>query len=496
MLKLISIGLSIITGTQKQDSSIGLLKHLKRQGWLYAVDGLIILTMSIFLFYGYRASQAFTRIHIDVIRYECYAVTFWHGTSALKMWPLSNDCSFLITGSLPPIVQRMHLQGWPAHFVDMVESHQSPSRPLHALPPEYPILTVIPFCLALVEHVRWYRVTFALEMALVAALLYAVLLCFRSRRAALAFAFYLVVGGWATAIGRFDLIPAGLTLIALMCAQRAKWKWAGVMLALATMFKLYPFVLIAPFFIAQQFGCRGSKWYAWRRWDAVVVCMSVCALLTGLSLALSIEGTLGPFQYFGVRPTQIESFSASLLWLASLVGYPVHYVTSYAAINVLSPLSSIVALVATCCLAAGLIFTCWLQWRGKLDLPVASVVILLLVIITGKVFSAQYLLWVTPLVAYIWQSNWKWLVSWGTIGLLTTVIYPYIYLSVPSVLLIPLVPAFQPVLLARNVLMLALILVLLYQATTRRPTMLSRPVSISGDKRQEHTMVGAGSTGR
>jgi hypothetical protein len=377
----------------------------------------------------------------------------------------------------------------------MIESQQSPSRPLHALPPEYPILTVIPFSFALAAHARWYRVTFALEMALVAALLYAILLCFRSRRAALAFAFYLVVGGWATAIGRFDLIPAGLTLIALLCAQRAWWKWAGLMLALATMFKLYPFVLIVPFFIAQQLWCPGSKWYAWRRWDAMVVCVSVCAALTGLSLALSIEGTLGPFRYFGLRPIQIESFSASLLWLGSLVGYPVHYVTSYAAINALSPLSSIVTLVATCCLAIGLLFTCWLQWRGRLDLPIASIVILLLVIITGKVFSAQYLLWVTPLVAYIGQSNWKWLVSWGTIGLLTTTIYPYIYLSVPSVLLIPLVPAFQPVLLARNVLMLALILALLYQGMTRRPITLSRPVLISGDKRQEHDLVGTASAG-
>jgi hypothetical protein len=496
MLKLVSTGLSIVTGTQKKSSGKALLKRLKGQVWLYVVDGLIILAMSILLFSGYSASGAFDRIHIDVARYECYAVAFWHGTSILKESPFSQQCSFLTTGSFPPIVQRMQLHGWPAHLVGMVESQQSPSRPLHALPPEYPILSVIPFSLGLTAHPRWYQVTFALEMALVATLLYTILLRFQSRRAALAFAFYLVVGGWATALGRFDLIPAGLTLIALLCAQRAKWKWAAVMLALATMFKLYPFVLIVPFFIAQQLCCRGSKWYAWRRWDAVVVCVSVCAMLTALSLALSIEGTLGPIRYFGMRPIQLESFSASLLWLGSLVGYPVHYVTSYAAVNALSPLSSIVTLVATCCLAIGLLFTCWLQWRGKLDLPIASLVTLLLVIISGKVFSAQYLLWVTPLVAYIGQSNWKWLVSWGAIGLLTTVIYPFIYLSVPNVLLIPLVPVFQPVLLARNVLMLVLILALLYQAITRRPMTLSRPVLILGNKQQERDMVGAASAGR
>lgn len=477
-------------GAQKKVNGMVLLKRLKEWVCLYVVDGLIILAMSVLLFSGYSASGAFNRIHIDVARYECYAVAFWQGTSALK-WSLAKQCSFLTTDSFPPMVQLMQLQGWPARFVSMVESWQSPSRPLHALPLEYPILTMISFSPGLGANTQWYRVAFALEMALVAALLYAILLCFRSRRAALAFAFYLVVGGWATAVGRFDLFPAGLTLIALLCAQRAKWKWAAAMLALATMFKLYPFVLIVPFFIAQQLCCRGSKWYAWRRWDAVVMYVCVCTLLTALSLALSIEGTLGPLRYFGMRPIQIESFSASLLWLGSLIGYPVHYVTSYAAINALSPLSSMLTLAASCCLAIGLLFTCWLQWHGKLDLPMASVVTLLLVIITGKVFSAQYLLWVTPLVAYIGQSNWKWLVSWGAIGLLTTAVYPLIYLSVPNVLLIPLVPAFQPVLLARNVLMLALILTQLYQATTRRPMMLARPVLISGNERQERNMVGA-----
>jgi Mannosyltransferase (PIG-M) len=495
MLKLVSTGLSKITRTRKKSSGKAMLKRLKGQVWLYVVDGLIILAMNILLFSGYSASGAFTRLHIDVARYECYAVAFWHGTSAVE-GPLSGQCSFLTTDNFPPIVQHMQLQGWPARFVGMVESQQSPSRPLHALPPEYPILSVIPFLLGLADHPRWYQVTFALEMALVAASVYAILLRFRSRRAALAFSFYLVVGGWATALGRFDLIPAGLTLIALLCAQRAKWKWAAVMLALATMFKLYPLVLVLPFFIAQQLCCRGSKWYAWRRWDAVVVCVSVCAMLTALSLVLSIEGTLGPFRYFDIRPIQIESLSASLLWLGSLVGYPVHYVSSYAAVNALSPLSSIVTLVATCCLAIGLLLTCWLQWHGKLDLPIASLVTLLLVIISGKVFSAQYLLWVTPLVAYIGQSNWKWLVSWGTIGLLTTVIYPLIYLSVPNVLLVPLIPAFQLVLLLRNVLMLALILALLYRAITRRPMTQSRLVLMSGDKRQEREMVGAASAGR
>src|SRR5260370_37348573 len=109
----------------------------------------------------------------------------------------------------------------------------------------------------------------------------------------------------------------------------------------------------------------------------------------------------------------------------------------------------------------GLLCTFWLQWRGKLGLFSTSLLTLLIIIITGKVFSPQYLIWVTPLVAYIGKLHWRWLVSWGMIGFLTTLIYPYIYNAPPNVVMVPQLPTFQPVLLFLNHLILRVVLVLM-----------------------------------
>jgi hypothetical protein len=432
----------------------------------YLVDVLIVLAMGTLLYYGYTITTQFANIRTDVARYECYAEAFWRGTPALRTLP-ARQCSFIKTDALPSVIQKMKLQGWSADLVNKLESHQSALKPLHTIPSEYPLLTIIPFSLGLVAHAAWYPVTFALWMAVLAAVLYFILLRFESREAAIVFAFYLVAGNWATALGRFDLIPAGLTLIALILARRRRWKLAFAMLALATLLKFYALVLTVPFFIAQQSQCRGSKWYAWRRWEPLGVFVAICVVVMGLSLMLSIDETLVPFSYFAYRPVQVESLQASLLWLASFLGAPVHYVNSYGAVNVLSQLAPKIDELSVSAMCIGLLYTFWLQWRGKVDLSTSSLLTLLIVIISGKVFSPQYLIWVTPLVAYVGKCNWQWLASWGSIGLVTTLIYPYMYNAVPEVVSVVLLPEFQPVLLVRNLMVLGFTLMLLFKATRR-----------------------------
>src|SRR6266700_3709711 len=107
---------------------------------------------------------------------------------------------------------------------------QSPAQPFHLLPPEYPLLTLVPFSLGLTvpQTAYWYQIAFAICMAVIAGLLYFILKYSRSTSAALAFAFYLVLGSWATAEARFDLVPATLTLGAVVLSAKALWKWAFV----------------------------------------------------------------------------------------------------------------------------------------------------------------------------------------------------------------------------------------------------------------------------
>jgi len=89
-------------------------------------------------------------------------------------------------------------------------------------------------------------------MALTAVLIYWLLLHYGPRGAALAFALYMLIGVLATAEGRFDLVPAALTLLCLIAAERKHWTSAYVALAFGFLLKIYPILLLPALFIAEQ----------------------------------------------------------------------------------------------------------------------------------------------------------------------------------------------------------------------------------------------------
>jgi len=422
--------------------------------WRYLLDVSIIFGMIYLLDHGGRLRE-----HIEQDRYQCYALAFWKGTRQLGPL-LSSSCSFLETNSTSRLIHQLQIWGFPGSLISFIES-QSQLFPFHTLPQEYPLLSIIPFTFGLFVHIFLlpaysYPIAYFLFMMVVVVAVYVVLRHFRSTKAAIACAIYLVIGSWATAITRIDLIPAGLTLGAVICAGRSKWKWAFLLLALATLFKFYALILVPPFLIAQQMQHSGNRWYAWQRWDGLVVFVATCVVVTGLSLLLSVDGTLAPIEYYSARPIQIESLLSLFVWFGSFFGYPLQYASGFGSYNVLSPLSSYAFFLSTVCLVIGLLFTYWLQLRDKLDLVTASLLALLIIMITGKVFSPQYLIWVTPLIAYIGGTRWKWLITWVSVGSLTTWIWPYHY----SVLQ----PLFYPALLARNLIIVAMVIVLLFHA--------------------------------
>lgn len=445
-------------GAQKLEGELAQSKPSDKQSWTLLVDACIIVVMGALLFWG--VSTQFSNHYNDATRYQCYAIAFWQGKAELRALGFDNNpnsqCAFLDASSTSSLIQKMQARHLP-HFIINLATSQPTSEPFHALPPEYPLLTLMPFSLPLLAPTQWYEVAFALLMAVIAAVIYLVLKQYRSRGAAIAFAVYLVLGSWATAEGRFDLIPAGLTLGAIILAGHAKWKWAFALLALGTLFKFYPAVLIPPFLIAQQMQSR-DRWFAWSRWSALAVFIGTCVLVFAVSLTLNIADTLVPFTYFLNRPTQIESLPGTLLWLGNFLGHPVQYTFIYQSLNFLSPLSNKVSLLMTLLLVAGLLFTFWLQWRGKIDFYMTCLLTLLILVITGKVFSPQYLIWLAPLIAFVGKSNWKWLVSWGIVGILTTCIFPYMYVDIAYI------KAYYPVILVRDLIILAIVCALLYHA--------------------------------
>jgi hypothetical protein len=427
----------------------------------YLQDTLVLLVVG-GLFYCGNVWQLFYK-GSDAARYQCYAVAFWQGWGGLqKLTP--GQCTFLVhpEKDLPLVshdglLHALRQRRLPAGLIHFVAA-QSPERPYHTLPFEYPWLMLLPFSLALLAPVHWYQMAFAIEMLLLIGWIYFVLQHWRSQQAPLACCLYLVVGGLATAVARFDLLPAALTLFAVICAARKRWNWAFACLALATVSKFYAVILVVPFLLALQQATPGKS-YAWRKWQPMVLFVEICVLVVGISPLLSVGGTLTPLNYFGNRPVQAESLSASLLWL--LGKSSLTYVNTFDALNVVSPLSWNVTWLLTVVLGVGLLSTWWLQWRRRIDLAMACLLTVLLVIITGKIFSPQYLLWVFPLAAYIGQTNRWWLLFWIVVGYLTTWIYPYMYRMVSRVVLAPSLPEFSLVTAVRNFLLLGFILFVL-----------------------------------
>src|SRR5437660_645505 len=298
------------TATHALAAKLSAARHISS----YILDFVVLVAMGIILFWG--TSTQFSNTHNDVTRYQCYAIAFWQGQTGLDAHGLeasnTSQCTFLSTDfSSSALSAKLHQHHLPSILQKLIDAQPS-TQPFRALPPEYPFLTLIPFSIPLLASFAWYQVAFALLITIVAASIYVVLVRYQSRPAALAFAFYLVLGSWATATDRFDLIPAALTLGAVLLAGRARWKWAFAFLALATLYKFYPIVLILPFLILQQAQHSGERWTSWQRWSALSIFVGLCALVMLVSFFCNIINTVVPFTYFFGRPFQAESFPATL----------------------------------------------------------------------------------------------------------------------------------------------------------------------------------------
>lgn len=414
----------------------------------------------------------------DPARYQCYALTFWLGSNATHLLPPA-QCDF---------------------FHDFLHL-SSPIPPFHMLPLEYPPLTLIPFSLALLAPLPYYQLAFGLFMSLIAVLIYGLLLHFGPKGGALLFAIYLFIGAIAVAQQRFDLIPALLTLLCLIAAERKHWTAAYIALAFGVLFKLYPILLLPALFIAEQQN-RGTltipeanftrmellpalwnmlrsirKWH----WNNCLLCLLIIVVVTGAFALLDFQGAVvNQVVYFLHRPIQVEATGSTLLRVAEHIGIPFTISSTYGSLNINSILDGPVGMISTLCLIVGFLAVIWQQWRGRLDLAQSMIALLLVFVATGKVFSPQYLIWLMPLLAYVGAFDLFWLVCWGIISLLTTYIYAVLYTRpVASLTDIPYTPGFVQLVTLRNAFFVLVTLAYLFNwfQVRQRKTLPSRPIA-------------------
>jgi hypothetical protein len=388
----------------------------------------------------------------DLKEYQCYAGTFWYGARAFQSMPVPQ-----------------------CHFIANISQ-------FHSLPLEYPPLALGVYSLPLLGRLADYPFGFTLMMAITVTIIYILLLKEGARRAANFFTIGLLAGGLATSLTRFDMVPAALTLLALILARHKRWVLANAALALGVLIKVYPIILFPLLFLEEQrqignlfdpqavtpgetaltaIQAAFRNLRRWR-WKNALVFASMVAGVTAIAWGLSPNGAFHWLVYLAIRPFTAESTGAALLWLASYAGSPITWNYSFGSMNIISPISSPLMEVFELLIAAGYLYIIIQQLRGKMDFLQSCLAALLLLIATGKVFSPQYLLWIMPFMALSAPGNRKLWLAWVGNCIMTTLIYPVFYGIIALSRNGPYTPGFMPVIFLRDVLLVAITVAYLF----------------------------------
>lgn len=303
----------------------------------------------------------------------------------------------------------------------------SGSHPLTSLPVEYPPLSIAAFTLTVLPPLGDYVTVFGTWMLVIFMAAYTAFKRLEAPRAAEVFAIYCVLGGISTLLGRFDLLPALLTVGAYWAGRNRRFELAYVLLAAGTLVKLYPLLLL-PVLVLEQRRTLGSE----RLWEVppqpllrgLAIFGGLVAAGFAVAWAINPDGWLSPLTYNTDRPIQVESLPATLLWAGTWAGVPAWPDLSFHSFNLVGPLAGSLSALST----LGLLFGCaWVYWRqltGHLSYGRALLALVLVAICTSRIFSPQYLIWVLPLLAAL-DGDYDPL--WLVVCALTTLIFPFAY---------------------------------------------------------------------
>jgi uncharacterized membrane protein len=232
-------------------------------------------------------------------------------------------------------------------------------------------------------------------------------------------------------INRFDIVAAVLSMAAIYFYINNRQKSAWVMLALATLTKLYPAIYALLF--ALGYLCRHQYRMVLKR----IALYCVIGLAGILPFLLIGSGGFWEFlNYHSTRGLQLESGYASLLMLLNLTGITsLEVISGPASLDVTASCIETVIIMTTVSsfLAVGL--SCWFYYLSidRYENHHDSLICICLgmtalLLVASKVFSTQFVIWLFPLVPLV--SNrmrhpvW---IMFVIIALLSCYIFPHNY---------------------------------------------------------------------
>jgi Glycosyltransferase family 87 len=270
---------------------------------------------------------------------------------------------------------------------------------------------------------------------------------------------------------RYDLWPAAAVLVAFVATERGRPGLAGAAIGVGTMLKLFPIVVL-PVLAARAIALR--DWTGLIR--LVVGTAIVVGFVMGVSFVAAGPDSFGWLTYEIDRGLQLESTGSGILLLLHIfAGQPFDLVLAFGTLQVVAPGADAIvaatpylemALVGGVALVALVAFRRDVRRLGQVpreSLAIAIVAVIVALVVTSKVFSAQYVVWFLPLIPFLpGRVRLLGLVIAG----LSTLIYPLNYM-----LLWHLDPVLAVVLNVRNALLIVFVVLLAVR--------LARPSSAS-----------------
>ncbi len=387
------------------------------------------------------------------------------------------------------------LERWFA--LSMINGQQLPYRDLIT---EYPPLTMIIFILPglLFREPLSFSLALAAEI-LIVDIVILVFLAKYSRRLDVStsealgvYTLCLLAVGPLTTL-RHDLVPAMLVIVSLYAFGIGKTMTSWVLLGLGVMTKVYPLVLAPLFFLYYMFNrkyidaVKGIGIFA-----AVVLLISLPWLL------IDSSGFLSFLTYHAGRGLQSESSYATVLLMGQVLGLSsVEGIFNFSSWNISSPTADLLAGLSPYIMFALLsvvyvLYGFTLRRAGTgfqsgsfsqddlRSLLLFSLLAILVLILTDKVFSPQYIIWVCPLIAlYAAKGRYPVWFMFVIAGIFTQYVYPYHYGEYELVLAIPVTIETM-----RNLLLLIIAGVTGYYALTSRVSKTGNIIQNSKGKMQ------------
>jgi hypothetical protein len=241
------------------------------------------------------------------------------------------------------------------------------------------------------------------------------------------------------AVTRFDLVPGVLAGAAVLIVA-ARPRTAAVLVAIGAALKLWPAILLPALAAPRE-----------TRWRVVGAAVVAGLVIVGVSVGIGgLDRLLSPLAWQGDRGLQIESIAAlplMVLWSVAHDPWVVDF-TRFITSEVAGPGDRALITAATVATVAAVVFMAvlwvraWLRGRS-VDAETVGWLMLTsvgLLIVTNKVFSPQYLLWLSPIaiamVAVAPRRDTgirRFTVLLLLVGVLTQLIYPTFYLWISEI---------------------------------------------------------------